>query len=103
MGEGPRLLDSRITGEGGGVFTGVDRENYPHAGNVAGVTHTGRMAECQPQWLTDMQAATDEAVTRILRGDPPPCEHQYCHRQGYAICFGVAAAQMDMFGYAKLF
>lgn len=53
----------------------------------------------EPQWLTDLQAATDEAIARIMRGDPPPCEHRYCHRQGYAICFGVAAEQMDTQGY----
>lgn len=57
----------------------------------------------QPQWITDLNEATAdlneataEAVGRILRGDPPPCEHRYCHRQGYAICMGVAGAQMDM-------
>jgi hypothetical protein len=50
----------------------------------------------QPQWVTDLDEATAEAVARILRGDPPPCEHRYCHRQGYAICMGVAGAQIDM-------
>lgn len=50
----------------------------------------------EPNWLTDLQAATDEAVARILRGDPPPCEHRYCHDQGYAMCMGVAGAQVDM-------
>lgn len=50
----------------------------------------------RPRWLTDMDAATDVEVARILRGDPPPCEHRYCHKQGYAMCFGVTGAQMDM-------
>lgn len=51
----------------------------------------------QPQWITDLDDATAEAVARILRGDPPPpCEHRYCHDQGYAMCMGVAGAQVDM-------
>lgn len=50
----------------------------------------------QPKWLTDLADAMPEAAARILRGDPPPCEHRYCHRQGYALCMGVAGAQVDM-------
>jgi hypothetical protein len=37
----------------------------------------------ETQWLTDLQTATTAAVERIMRGDPPPCDHRYCHRQGY--------------------
>jgi hypothetical protein len=50
----------------------------------------------EPQWITDLDAATAEVCEAIMRGDPPPCEHRYCHSQGYAICFGVKAAQIDM-------
>lgn len=50
----------------------------------------------EPQWPTDLQAATAAAIERILQDDPPPCEHRYCHRQGYAMCFGVAGAKIDM-------
>lgn len=50
----------------------------------------------EPQWIADLQAATDEAIARIMRGDPPPCEHRYCHRQGYAMCMGAAGVQIDM-------
>jgi hypothetical protein len=50
----------------------------------------------EPKWITDLEQATNEAVARIRRGDPPPCEHRYCHDQGYAICMGVAGAQVDM-------
>jgi hypothetical protein len=50
----------------------------------------------EPQWLTDLHAAVAVAIERIMRGDPPPCDHRYCHRQGYAICMGVAGAQIDM-------
>jgi hypothetical protein len=50
----------------------------------------------EPQWLADLQAATNVAVARILNGEPPPCEHRYCHDQGYALCMGVAGAQVDM-------
>ena len=50
----------------------------------------------QPQWLTDLEAGTYEAVQRIMRGDPPPCEHRSCRNAGYAMCLGVAGAQLDM-------
>jgi hypothetical protein len=50
----------------------------------------------EPQWLTDLQAATYAACERVMRGEPPPCEHRYCRDQGYALCFGVAGARIDM-------
>jgi hypothetical protein len=51
-----------------------------------------------PQWLTDLQQATDDYVTQILSGNPPtpPCTHRYCRDQGYGLCMGVAGAQIDM-------
>lgn len=50
----------------------------------------------QPQWLTDLEEASNEAVARILRGDPPPCEHRSCRRAGYSMCLGVMGARLDM-------
>lgn len=50
----------------------------------------------EPQWIDDLQAAANEAIARIMRGDPPPCEHRYCARQGYAMCMGVAGTEIDM-------
>lgn len=49
-----------------------------------------------PQWLRDLQAATAATVQRILNDEPPPCQHRYCRDQGYSLCMGVAAAQIDM-------
>lgn len=52
----------------------------------------------QPQWLADLQKATDDYVAHILGGNPPnpPCHHRYCRDQGYGLCMGVAGAQIDM-------
>jgi hypothetical protein len=50
----------------------------------------------EPKWLTALRAATAAACERILRGDPPPCEHRSCRNAGYAMCLGVAGAQLDM-------
>ncbi|QZT61217.1 hypothetical protein [Mycolicibacterium austroafricanum] len=52
----------------------------------------------QPQWITDLQQATDEYATALLGGNPPtpPCRHRYCRDLGYGLCMGVAGAQIDM-------
>lgn len=50
----------------------------------------------QPQWVTDLEAASLATIQRILDDVPPPCDHRYCHDQGYSLCFGVAAVEIDM-------
>lgn len=54
------------------------------------------MTEIPPQWLTDLEADTSEAVARILRGDPPPCDHESCAASSMGLCYGVVGAMMDM-------
>lgn len=49
-----------------------------------------------PQWLTELRANTDKAVDRILRGDPPPCDHESCANVGMGMCMGVTGAMLDM-------
>lgn len=50
----------------------------------------------QPQWITQLEQASLATVQRILDDVPPPCDHRYCRDQGYSLCFGVAAVEIDM-------
>jgi hypothetical protein len=49
-----------------------------------------------PEWVAELNTSASAVIARILRGAAPPCEHRSCHRAGFAMCFGVAGARLDM-------
>ncbi len=60
------------------------------------VTHRG--PEQQPDWVSQLEQATADTIGRIIRNEPPPCDHAHCHNQGYSLCFGAEAMRPPWLG-----
>lgn len=46
-------------------------------------------------WVSDAQGVSRDEVRDAINRDHSPCDHRYCEKQGYGLCFGVRAAMID--------